>query len=197
VAHCLREQIKVTVKDAARATVSRIRIHRTRGRLMEMKWDAERALKEMPAHRLALKSCAHVDVRPRVRATFSRYGAVAPACAAVRAASIIAELPLCGQSGARDRHANRCHGGTWVVATRVVSTRELVRRHCAALGKRRDSFRCRLSTPVPPRFGGRSHNVDGSLEIDASALALRIGPLPYSFDEGLAKTAEWWRNRPR
>jgi len=35
------------------------------------------------------------------------------------------------------------------------------------------------------------------MQYGCGALALRIGPLPYSFDEGLAKTAEWWRNRPR
>lgn len=97
-----------------------------------------------------------------------------------------------------DAHA----AGTWTVADReTVSTRDLVRRIAIALGKP-----ARL-VPVPVRLlaagavvlGRRdlAPRLLGSLEIDASALASRIGPPPYSLDEGLAKTVEWWRNRPR
>jgi nucleoside-diphosphate-sugar epimerase len=93
-------------------------------------------------------------------------------------------------------------GQTWVVADReTVSTRELVRRVATALGKP-----ARL-VPVPVgllsagaamlRRRDLVPRLVGSLEIDASALAARIGPPPYSLDEGLAKTAEWWRTRPR
>jgi len=42
-------------------------------------------------------------------------------------------------------------------------------------------------------FSAVASRVLGSLEIDASALAARIGPLPFSLDDGLAATAAWWR----
>jgi nucleoside-diphosphate-sugar epimerase len=83
----------------------------------------------------------------------------------------------------------------------TVSTRELARRIAAALGKP-----ARLvPVPVGVLAAGAAvlrrrelvPRLVGSLEIDASALAVRIGPPPYSLDEGLAKTAEWWRTRPR
>ena len=91
-------------------------------------------------------------------------------------------------------------GGTWVVADReAVAMRELVRRIATAVGKP-----ARL-VPVPVGLLAASAaalrrrelvtRLIAPLEIDASALALRIGPPPYSLDEGLAKTAEWWRNR--
>jgi nucleoside-diphosphate-sugar epimerase len=92
--------------------------------------------------------------------------------------------------------------GTWVIADReAVSTRELVRRIAGALGKP-----ARL-VPVPVGLLGAGavalrrrelvSRLTGSLEIDASALALRIGPPPYSLDEGLAATAQWWRTSRR
>jgi nucleoside-diphosphate-sugar epimerase len=92
--------------------------------------------------------------------------------------------------------------GTWVVADReTVSTRELVGRMATALGKpaRLVSVPVGLLAAGGVALGRRdlAPRLLGSLEIDASALASRIGPPPYSLDEGLAKTAEWWRNRPR
>jgi nucleoside-diphosphate-sugar epimerase len=91
-------------------------------------------------------------------------------------------------------------GGTWLVADReAVSTPELVQRIAAALG-----VTARL-VPLPVRVleagaavvGRRSlvRRIAGSLEIDARALAERIGPLPFTLDEGLAATARWWRRR--
>jgi nucleoside-diphosphate-sugar epimerase len=93
-------------------------------------------------------------------------------------------------------------GRTWVVADReLVSTRELVRRIAAAVGKPARLVPVPVGLLVAGAAAFRRRDLitrlTGSLEIDASALALRIGPPPYSFDEGLAKTAEWWRNRPR
>jgi len=91
--------------------------------------------------------------------------------------------------------------GTFVIADLdAVSTPELARRMAGAMGKRV------LLLPVPAPFitaaataTGRAavaSRVIGSLEIDASALAARIGPLPFSLDDGLAATAAWWRARP-
>jgi UDP-N-acetyl-alpha-D-quinovosamine dehydrogenase len=91
--------------------------------------------------------------------------------------------------------------GTFVIADLdAVSTPELARRMAGAMGKRV------LLLPVPAPFitaaataTGRAavaSRVIGSLEIDAAALAARIGPLPFSLDDGLAATAAWWRARP-
>jgi len=90
--------------------------------------------------------------------------------------------------------------GVWLVADgEAVSTPELVRRLAAALG-----VAPRL-LPVPVallqaagRFSGRSGQIArlcGSLEVDASPLARRVGPLPYTLDQGLAATVNWWRAR--
>ena len=90
--------------------------------------------------------------------------------------------------------------GVWLVADgEAVSTPELVRRLAAALG-----VAPRL-LPVPVallalagRLTGRSGEIArlaGSLEVDASPLLRRIGPLPYTLDQGLAATARWWRAR--
>jgi nucleoside-diphosphate-sugar epimerase len=88
--------------------------------------------------------------------------------------------------------------GTFVIADlEAVSTPDLATRMAGALGRRL------LLLPVPPPFlaaaatatgrGAVASRVLGSLEIDASALAARIGPLPFSLDDGLAATARWWR----
>jgi len=90
--------------------------------------------------------------------------------------------------------------GVWLVADgEPVSTPGLVRRLAAALG-----VAPRL-LPVPVallalagRLTGRSAEIArlaGSLEVDASPLLQRIGPLPYTLDQGLAATARWWRAR--
>jgi hypothetical protein len=34
-----------------------------------------------------------------------------------------------------------------------------------------------------------------SLQIEASAQDARIGPQPFSLDDGLAATAAWWRSK--
>jgi UDP-glucose 4-epimerase len=91
-------------------------------------------------------------------------------------------------------------GGTWLVAdSESVSTPELAQRIADALG-----VRARL-IPLPvgwlsagaAAIGRRTlvPRVAGSLEIDARALAERIGPLPFTLDEGLVATARWWRRR--
>jgi len=68
-----------------------------------------------------------------------------------------------------------------------------------ALGVRPRIF----SVPVPlmtvaAALAGRASMIarlTESLEVDASPLAQKLGPLPYSVDEGLAETAAWWRAR--
>ncbi len=88
--------------------------------------------------------------------------------------------------------------GTFVIADlEALSTPDLAHRMANALGRRL------LLLPVPAPLlaaaatatgrGAVASRVLGSLEIDASALAARIGPLPFSLDDGLAATAEWWR----
>jgi len=88
--------------------------------------------------------------------------------------------------------------GTFVIADlEAISTPELARRMAGVLGRRL------LLLPVPAPIisaaataagrGAVASRVLGSLEIDASALAARIGPLPFSLDDGLAATAAWWR----
>jgi nucleoside-diphosphate-sugar epimerase len=88
----------------------------------------------------------------------------------------------------------------WLVADgEAVSTPDLVRRLAAALG-----VAPRL-LPVPValleiagKLGGRGTQIARlvrSLEVDASPLARRIGPLPYTLDQGLAATVRWWRAR--
>ena len=91
-------------------------------------------------------------------------------------------------------------GGTWLIADREpVSTPELVNRIAAAL--KIPSPLSQLPVPllragaaVTGRRAMASRLVD-SLEIDASALLQRIGPLPYSLEQGLTETAAWWRSR--
>ncbi len=84
--------------------------------------------------------------------------------------------------------------GTWLVADgEAVSTPELVRRLAAALGVAPRL----LPAPVPllriagalTGRGAQIARLAGSLEVDVSPLADRIGPLPYTLDEGLAATA--------
>jgi nucleoside-diphosphate-sugar epimerase len=81
-----------------------------------------------------------------------------------------------------------------------VSTPELLEHIAAALGRR-----LRL-LPAPTRLlalaarmqiplvGGLALRLAGSLAVDHSRLLAALGaPLPYSFDEGLARTAGWYR----
>jgi nucleoside-diphosphate-sugar epimerase len=171
------------------------------------KWEAEQALAEIA--RMSGMSCfvlrPPLVYGPHVRGNF---------LALWRAVERGAPLPL-GRIGNRRNLlyvGNLVHaiialldsppddGGMWLVADREsVSTPELVNRIAAAL-----KVPSPLShLPVPllragAAFTGRramaSRLVD-SLEIDASVLVKRIGPLPYSLDEGMAATAAWWRSR--
>jgi UDP-glucose 4-epimerase len=43
--------------------------------------------------------------------------------------------------------------------------------------------------------GALLQRIVSSLEVDASPLARRIGPAPFTLDQGLAATAAWWRLR--
>jgi nucleoside-diphosphate-sugar epimerase len=90
--------------------------------------------------------------------------------------------------------------GAWLAADgEAVSTPDLVRRIAAALGvaPRLVPF------PVPllefaARLSGRhaqQSRIVSSLEVDASLLRRRIGPLPCTLDQGLVATAQWWRAR--
>jgi len=90
--------------------------------------------------------------------------------------------------------------GVWLVADgEAVSTPDLVRRLATALGVTPRL----LPIPVPllriaGRLTGRSGQIArlaGSLEVDASPLLRRIGPLPYTLEQGLAATVKWWRAR--
>ena len=91
-------------------------------------------------------------------------------------------------------------GGTWLVADREsVSTPQLAQRIGEALG-----HPARL-VPIPvgvlsaaAAMMGRAalmSRLAGTLEIDSRALTSRIGPLPFTLDQGLAATARWWRRR--
>ena len=80
-----------------------------------------------------------------------------------------------------------------------VSTPELVNRIAAALKIPSPLSQVpvpllRAGAAVTGRRAMASRLVD-SLEIDTSALVSKIGPLPYSLDQGLAATAAWWRSR--
>ena len=88
--------------------------------------------------------------------------------------------------------------GIWLLADgEPVSTPQLVRRLAAALDVGTRLF------PVPvPLLGlvgaltGRSSTVarlTRSLEVDAAPLRRRIGPMPWTLDQGLSATALWWR----
>jgi len=91
-------------------------------------------------------------------------------------------------------------GGTWLIADReAVSTPELVNRIAAAMRipsplAKMPVTLLRAGAAVTGRRAMASRLVD-SLEIDASSLVRRIGPMPYSLDQGLMATAAWWRSR--
>ncbi len=91
-------------------------------------------------------------------------------------------------------------GGAWLVADgEAVSTAELARRLAAALGVAPRV----IDVPAPllalaARATGRGallRRTVSSLEVDASPLVARIGPPPFTLDQGLAATAAWWRMR--
>jgi nucleoside-diphosphate-sugar epimerase len=171
------------------------------------KWDAERALADIARDSKPLLSILRPPLvyGPRVRGNF---------LALWRTVAHGVPLPLA-------RIVNRRHllyvgnlvhaivalidapdydGGTWLVADReAVSTPELVRRMGAALG-----HRARLvSVPVGLLAAGAAlagrHalmlRIAGTLEVDTTALAARIGPLPFTLDQGLAATAQWWKRQ--
>ncbi len=91
-------------------------------------------------------------------------------------------------------------GGAWLASDgEAVATPELVRRVAAALGV------APRVAKVPPSLLALAAGATGrrallrrtvaSLEVDASPLVRRIGPLPFTLDQGLAATAAWWRLR--
>ncbi len=90
--------------------------------------------------------------------------------------------------------------GAWLIADgEAVATPELVRRIAAALGVAPRLW----PVPLPlldlaARLAGRRaelQRVATSLEVDAAPLARLIGPPPFTLDQGLAATADWWRAR--
>jgi nucleoside-diphosphate-sugar epimerase len=89
---------------------------------------------------------------------------------------------------------------TWLVADgEAVSTPELVRRLAAALGVAPRLLPApvallRIAGALTGR-GARIARLTGSLEVDVSPLVDRIGPLPYTLDDGLAATVRWWQTR--
>ena len=91
-------------------------------------------------------------------------------------------------------------GGSWLAADgEAVSTAELARRLATALGVDPRV----IDVPAPllalaARATGRGallRRTVSSLEVDASPLVARIGPPPFTLDQGLAATAAWWRLR--
>jgi nucleoside-diphosphate-sugar epimerase len=98
-------------------------------------------------------------------------------------------------------HAARseaAHNETFFVSDgEDVSTAELVRRIARALGKRPRLL------PVPPallRLGatlarrpGAFEKIAGNLQVDSSAIRATRWKPPFTLDEGLAATAEWYR----
>jgi len=90
--------------------------------------------------------------------------------------------------------------GAWLIADgEPVSTPDLVRRMAAALGVAPRLWRVPLPLlDLAARLTGRGaelQRVATSLAVDASPLAQRIGPPPFTLDQGLAATAAWWRTR--
>ena len=94
-------------------------------------------------------------------------------------------------------------GGTFLVCDgEDVSTPELIRRLCAALGRRARLF------AVPPallaaagRLAGRQGEASrllGSLAVDDGAIRRRLGwRPPHSMEHGLAETARWFAGAGR
>jgi nucleoside-diphosphate-sugar epimerase len=89
-------------------------------------------------------------------------------------------------------------GGAWLAADgEAVSTAELARRLAAAVGVAPRV----IDVPAPVLSlaalatgrGALLRRTVSSLEVDASPLAARIGPPPFTLDQGLAVTAAWWR----
>ncbi len=89
-------------------------------------------------------------------------------------------------------------GGAWLVADgEAIATPELVRRIAAALGvaprvPRVPRSLLALAAAVTRR-GALLRRTVSSLEVEASPLLQRIGPLPFTLDQGLAATTAWWR----
>ena len=91
-------------------------------------------------------------------------------------------------------------GGSWLAADgEAVSTAELARRLATALGVAPRV----IDVPAPllslaawaTGRGALLRRTVSSLEVDASPLVARIGPPPFTLDQGLAATAAWWRLR--
>ena len=91
-------------------------------------------------------------------------------------------------------------GGAWLAADgEAIATPELVRRVATALGvaprvPKVPLFLLALAAGATGR-GALLRRTVASLEVDASPLVRRIGPLPFTLDQGLAATAAWWRLR--
>lgn len=90
--------------------------------------------------------------------------------------------------------------GAWLVADgEPISTPDLIRRVARSLGVAPRL----IPIPVPlleiaARLGGRGAQVRRlvqSLEVDATPLARRIGPMPFTLEQGLAATGKGWRER--
>ena len=91
-------------------------------------------------------------------------------------------------------------GGAWLAADgEAVSTAELVRRIASALGVEPRV----VNVPAPLLSiaaqalgrGALLRRTVASLEVDASPLAMRVGPPSFTLDQGLAATTDWWRLR--
>jgi len=90
--------------------------------------------------------------------------------------------------------------GAWLVSDgEPIATPELVRRIARALDVEPrllpvPVWLLRLAGALAGR-GGEIARLTGSLEIDATPLRQRIGPPPFTPDEGVVATARWWRAR--
>jgi len=89
-------------------------------------------------------------------------------------------------------------GGAWLLADgEAVATPELVRRLAAALGVAPRVPKVPLSlltlAAAATGRGALLRRTVSSLEVDASPLVQRVGPLPFTLDQGLAATSAWWR----
>ena len=91
-------------------------------------------------------------------------------------------------------------GGAWLAADgEAVSTPELVRRVAAALGvaprlPEVPPALLALGAVVTGRGALLRRTVSRSKSMRRRSLR-RIGPLPFTLDQGLAATAAWWRLR--
>lgn len=173
--------------------VSSVKAHAPSDRYGETKLAAEEALRNTAPEAVILRP--PLVYGPRVRANFlALMRAIAqgwplPLASIENRRSLIYVGNLC-DAIAQCIVSAQAVGKTYVVADGpAVSTPQLCRAIGDALGRPARLFR------FPPRWL-RSERLTGSLEVDDAAIRAELGwRPPFSFEEGLRATAEWYRGR--